>query len=41
VAAVDKPALPVGSFSPHEIDGTDSLEDFFFVDPQPVLSKTG
>jgi beta-glucanase (GH16 family)/GR25 family glycosyltransferase involved in LPS biosynthesis len=38
VAAVDGLAAPVGSYSSSEIDGTYSLEDFYFVDPQPVLS---
>src|SRR5262245_27562240 len=34
VRAVDGLATPVGSFHRSELDGTYSLEDFYFVDPQ-------
>jgi GR25 family glycosyltransferase involved in LPS biosynthesis len=41
VTAVDGLTAPVGSFLPSEIDAIYSLEDFYFVDPQPVLSQLG
>jgi GR25 family glycosyltransferase involved in LPS biosynthesis len=38
VSAVDGQSTPLGFYSPRRIDSSYSLDDFYFVDPQPALS---